>query len=162
VTVTNTTANPVPVTGGVEVTNTPTVKFDSSANTVKIDPNINTVKLAPSSSVSINQREPYMALRVSEWSGKDYISFPNLNNGVAFTEARICFENNSTHGVSVWIYSWIGESGAGTRDFVIDHFKIPYGGDVCNVYDAPGNNVEVRTFSDDDSGRIWVGFLGIY
>ena len=41
VTVTNTTCNPVPVTGGVAITNTPTVQLDQSANTVKIDPNSN-------------------------------------------------------------------------------------------------------------------------
>jgi hypothetical protein len=161
ITVTNTTASPVPVTGGMTVANTPTVKLDPSANTVKIDPNSNVVQLAPQSEVLIGHREPYTSVVFHSWSGgAGFVSFPNINDGTTFTKARICVESGTL--TSVTVVSWITQPF--TYGFRIDKFDVPASATVCKLYDAPGTTVGVslNTSNSVPGDATYVGFWGIY
>lgn len=162
VVVTNTTANPVPVAGGVTVTNAPTVQLDQSANTVKIDPNSNVVQLAPQSEILIGHREPYTSLQKHDWIGQLLVSFPNINSGTTFAKARVCVTNQNANPASVTIMSWIFASDGSGWGVPIDSFELAAASSGCRLVDAPGPKVDIYVSSNNTAGQAWVGFWGIY
>ena len=135
VTVTNTTANPVPVGGGVSITNTPTVDARQSGTwnvgiagkpTVGIDPGQNTVTATYGPSVLVLSR---------------VFSFPFSSHGVDLfietSKARICANNTgNNNAIDVDINAAIPPLGEQAGFLIrIDNFAVPAGGFVCKVYE---------------------------
>jgi len=136
VTVTNTTANPVPVTGGVAITNTPSVDARQSGTwnvgiagrpTVGIDPGQNTVTATSGASVLVLSR---------------IFSFPFSSHGVDLviesSKARVCANNTgNNNAIDVDINAVIPPLGEQAGFLIrMDNFTVPAGGFVCKVYEV--------------------------
>jgi hypothetical protein len=158
VTVVNTTQNPVPVQGSVQVTNTPSVQIDPNANTVKLDPATNVVKLDPSASNLVNLRRNQIAnVETFNWTGQTSVF--SFQWAEPLAKARMCVAHTGANAVVVNVNSVIG-----SQEFTIDSFQIASPNTVCRVYDIPGSYlyVTVHNVGSNNAGLVRVGYWGIY
>lgn len=160
VVVQNTTTNPVPVTGGVTVTNTPTVQIDPNANVVKLDPSATPgvqVVSSQSSPVYIVPIAPLPIKRDTGTEGRHFVgaaqdwstSTADLHaysdDGQPYaSKVWACVSNKAPQPVEVSVYTLIGwGSTLDDEYFSLDHFQLPANNDSCKVYDVPGFYIEV-------------------
>ena len=139
----NTAAEPIPVTGsitasgGVSITNTPTVKIDETANTVVVR--------------SAAEQALFLVFPMSE----------NRTFGVTttkYSKVRVCVEQNTWYSRNVTIKSQASGQGFDNVDFVID--TLPLYGDLetvrdykCGVYEVPGKHMIIEVPATPDSSQ---------
>lgn len=169
VNVTNTTANPVPVSGGVAVTNTPTVdarqsgawnvgitgtptvQLDPTANTVKLDSNANTVKLERSRS--------YQRAEEVIWTGQGQDAWTtNFSN--EFEKVSVCVAHTGPSQIQVNVYSFVAGSEHAFY-FTRDVFVIGSPNTVCKLYELMGSafQVQILNTGNNASGLARVGIV---
>lgn len=156
VTVTNTTSNPVPVSGGVAVTSMPGVQIDPSSNTVKLDPNANTVRLAQNSAVNV-ATSTIANVETFNWTGQPSVfSFQWTER---LSKARLCVAHTGANQVVIGVNSVIGNT-----EFTIDQFSIVSPNTVCRIYDVPGSYLYVTAHNTggNAAGLVRIGYWGIY
>jgi hypothetical protein len=169
VVVTNTTANPVPVTGGVAVTNsaanpvpvavtgTPVVNASQNGTwnvgiagtpTVKIDPDANTIKLP--------QKENIANVESFNWTGQQSVF--SFQWAAPLDKIRVCVANGGLNTVVANINTVIG-----TTQFNLDQFQVSQNV-VCRVFDAPGSYLYVTVYNTgaNNTGNVRVGYWGLY
>ena len=155
VVVTNTTASPVPVTGGVAVTNTPTVDAkQSGAWNVGIT-GTPTVKLGPHERIQIN-RNSVSNSETFSWTGQGSVfSFQWTE---PLERARLCVANGGPNPVVANVNALIGE-----QEFNLDQFQVA-NNVVCRVFDIPGAYLYVTVYNTggNTTGNVRVGYWGIY
>ena len=169
VTVTNTTANPVPVAGGVEVTNTaenpvPIVVRGNSiiaaeqrgAWNVGITGN---VRLHPDTAiVQVARREVYSIGFKREWAQDPSTAYFRVDSPY-YIKYRMCILNNAPQPIFV---SVSGETLLGTsHTYGIEDFTMGGQSRVCNIYDLPGETFEVRVQNtgSNNSGDVRVNIV---
>lgn len=156
VTVTNTAADPVPVTGSVSVTTIPGVQLDPNGNTVKLDSNANTVRLAQNAAVNI-ATSTIANVESFNWTGQSSVfSFQWTER---LSKARVCVAHTGANQIVIGVNSLIGES-----EFAIDQFSIASPNTVCRIYEIPGEYLYVRAHNTgaNAAGLVRIGYWGIY
>jgi hypothetical protein len=139
----NTAAEPIPVTGsitasgGVSITNSPTVKIDETANTVVVR--------------SAAEQALFLVYDITE----------NRTFGVTttkYSKVRVCVEQTSWFSRNVTIKSQASGTGQDNVDFVIDTLSLH--GDLediydhkCGVYEVPGKHMIIEVPRNTDHER---------
>jgi len=170
VTVDNTPANPVPVTGGVAITNaptvdarqsgtwnvgitgTPTVQLDSTANTVKIDPTANIVKF--------DRLKSFQRAEQVDWTGQGSAAW-TTNGTDAFEKISVCVAHTGPNPIQVNVFSLvIGADNA--FFFTRDAFIIGSPNTVCKLYDLARSSFQVQLANtgNNTTGLARVGIVG--
>jgi hypothetical protein len=146
--VTNTSSNPVPVTGGVSVTNTPTVDSRQSGSwsvgidgtpTVGIDPTANSIKVAPGGAAELLFSAEFPLPAISSGGA----TLPNLK----YSKVRVCANNHGNSDlIDVDIDMFIPDRGNVEGFSVrVDHFTVlAGGGSVCRAYEVIGPTLMVN------------------
>ena len=164
VTVTNTTANPVPVTGTVaatitgtvEVTNTPTVNAKQSGNWSVDILGTPTVKVAPAGGVFTGKYQYWTD------SVADVRVFSKSDDEAPYSKVWVCVKNAAPQPIGVHIFTFIPYPGHDPVDlnkiyFELDSFALPTGNS-CKVYDAPGYYVQaIAQANGNTSGYVSIG-----
>jgi hypothetical protein len=143
VVVTNTTANPVPVTGQVNVgtlpavdakqsgvwnvgiTGTPTVKLDSTTNTVQVERGLN-----------------YQRTEAISWTGQGSEAF-TTNFTDKFSQIRVCVAHTGPNPIQVNVFSLISDATHPSAFVTYDAFIIGSPNTVCKIYELPGASTQV-------------------
>ena len=166
VVVVNTPDNPVPVTGSVQVTNTPTVEARQSGPwnvalegtpTFKIDPNNNTVRMDPSVraidfhgfSHNWGQGQIYGVTQYTQHYSRLKVCVKNSPTGLGLQDALVKVLSRNLNGENI-------------SDFEIGRFFAPRSGAaVCNVHDLPGWLTVVSIESEvNTAGTVSLGLFG--
>ena len=165
VVVVNTPDKPVPVTGsvqisgGLQVTNTPTVDARQSGPwsvavsgtpTVGIDPDNNTVRVARNGTRLVSNRN------IGYFS--DSIT-PNIVDISEYSKVRIQFANSGNSDVQVTIFSQDLSALPQVYLFEYEVFTVPALGRVNKLYDTLGTMVNMQ-FTSSGNGSVRVGVFG--
>ncbi|MGB7068677.1 MAG: hypothetical protein WBD22_04225 [Pyrinomonadaceae bacterium] len=143
--VNNTSANPVPVTGQVNIgtlpavdakqsgiwnvgiSGTPTVKLDTTGNTVKVE-----------------RRESVQRLQTTTWTGQPDDAM-TTNSTDRFSKMKVCIAHAAPNAIQVNVFSLITDAFDGLSAFITyDAFIISTPSTVCRTYDLPGVSVQVK------------------
>ena len=141
--VVNTAAEPIPVTGsitasgGVSITNSPTVKIDETANTVVVR--------------SAAEQALFLVYDITE----------NRTFGVTttkYSKVRVCVEQTSWFSRNVTIRSQASGTGFDNVDFIIDTLSLHGALDdvydhKCGVYEVPGKHMIIDVPRNTDHER---------
>jgi len=163
VTVTNTTANPVPVSGAVVITNVPMVDAYSRQSgdwTVSIA-GTPTVRIDPEREVITRRPESLLNVETYNWTGQERHFF--FQSSSRLSQARVCIHHQATNPIQIVVRSSIGIGDDGIFD--IDNYQINTPSTVCKVYDAPGQTLLVYANNLgllNTTGKVRFGFVGIY
>ena len=159
VNVTNTTANPVPVSGGVSVTNTPTVDARQSGTwnvgisgtpSVKLDATANTVKVERATS--------YQRAEEVIWTGQGQDAW--TTNFANTEKVSVCVAHTGPSAIQINVYSLvIGSEHA--FFFTRDIFVIGSPNTVCKLYDLMGSafQVQILNTGNNTTGLARVGIV---
>ncbi|SRR6266545_2308023 len=134
VVVTNTTANPVPVTGQISIGTLPAVDAKQSG--------IWTVGIAGTPTVKVDRVPNYQRLETVTWSGQASEAW-TTNYTDRFSKFRVCVAHTGPNPIQVNIYSYIYD-GTNAAYFTYDIFVIGSPNTVCKVYDLPGASIQVQ------------------
>ena len=146
VVVTNTSSNPVPVSGQVNIGTLPAVDARQSGAwnvgitgtpTVKLDPTANTVR--------VDRRENFQRAETVNWSGQPDEAF-TMNGTDRFSKMRVCIAHTGPNPIQVNVFSLVIPSdGQGAPlFFTYDAFVIPSPNTVCRIYELPGGSTQVK------------------
>ena len=146
VTVANTTTNPVPVIGQVNV-GTPTVKLDPNNNTVRLERSVNRIDF-----IGFNHN----------WAeGQTYVISHLTEN---YSRLKICVKNAPTSSSNQDVIARVISRNVYTVafDFELDSLYAPRGGPGnCKVYDFPGYQIIVGIEGPlNTAGTVSVGLWG--
>ena len=169
VTVTNTTANPVPVTGEVTVANPfdrPVPVHVSSNSIISAEQRgawnvgiTGTVRLHPdTATVQVARREVYSIGFRREWAQDPSTQYFRVDSPY-YIKYRMCIINNAPQPIFV---SVSGETLLGTsHTYGIEDFTMGGQSRVCNIYDLPGETFEVRVQNtgNNNSGDVRVNIV---
>jgi len=163
VVVTNTAANPVPVAGGVVITNVPSVDAYSRQSgewSVGLT-GTPTVRIDPEREVVVRRPDSLLNAETYNWTGQDRHFF--FQSSLRLSQARVCVHHQATNPIQIVVRSVIGTGDDGIFD--IDNYQINSPSTVCKVYEAPGQYIYVYANNLgllNTSGRVRFGFVGIY
>jgi hypothetical protein len=161
--VTNTTANPVPVTGGVAITNSPTVDARQSGQwnvgisgtpTVQLDPAANIVRVARAKS--------YQRAEETIWTGQASDAW-TTNGTDLFDKISVCVAHSAPNAIQVNVFSLVVDSAGGSSFFFTrDRFVIGSPDTVCKLYDLLGGSTQVQVLNtgNNNTGMTRVGIVG--
>lgn len=159
VTVINTPANPVPVTGQVTIGNMPTVDARQNGEWnvgingrpfVKIDPNENNVKVAP---VLL-----FTDFRRVNWTGQGSVV---VDYGGLTSKVRLCVKHSASEPIQIDFVTWIFAGSGDADSFRVDAFTMSTPGQVCKAYELTGTlvSVKVSNTGNNTSGQDSFGIL---
>jgi hypothetical protein len=141
--VTNTTANPVPVTGQVNINTLPAVDAKQSGAwnvgiagtpTVKLDATDNTVRL--------DRRLNYQRVETFTWSGQGSEAV-TTNFTDEFSKIRVCVAHTGPNPIQVNVFSLVSDATDPAVYFTYDAFIIGSPNTVCKIYELPGESTQV-------------------
>lgn len=151
VAVTNTTANPVPVTGSVSVTNSPTVRIDQQTNTVRVAATMTKTLL----------------FQYFEFTGGFSQAIYDLDVA-PYEKVRVCFTNRgfleTRSAVAVSIYNGrMLENGVVGFEFTLDSFLLPEAPryspyTTCKMFEVAGTALSIAAQSDGKTSIL----VGVY
>jgi hypothetical protein len=134
VTVTNTAANPVPVTGQVNIGALPAI--DAKQNGPW------TVGITGTPTVQVDRETNYQRVETVTWAGQGTEAW-TTNYTDKFSKFRVCVAHTGPNPIQVNIYSFVSGSTSAAY-FTYDIFVIGSPNTVCRVYDLPGASIQVQ------------------
>jgi len=134
VVVTNTTANPVPVTGQVNIGTLPAVDAKQSGSW--------TVGITGTPTVQVDREQNYQRVETVSWTGQGSEAW-TTNYTDRFSKFRVCVAHTGPNPIQVNVYSYLSGS-TSSAYFTYDIFVIGSPNTVCRVYDLPGASVQVQ------------------
>ena len=132
--VTNTTANPVPVTGQVNIGTLPAVDAKQSG--------LWTVGIAGTPTVQVDRRPNSQRVETVTWSGQGSEAF-TTNSTDRFSKLRVCVAHTGPNPIQVNVFSLISD-GTNAAFFTYDAYVIGSPNTVCKVYELPGVSTQVQ------------------
>lgn len=131
--VTNTSANPVPVTGQVNIGTLPSVDAKQSG--------LWTVGITGTPTVQVDRRTNYQRVETVTWSGQGSEAF-TTNSTDRFSKLRVCVAHTGPNPIQVNVFSLVSD-GTNAAFFTYDAFVIGSPNTVCKIYELPGASTQV-------------------
>ena len=152
VVVTNTAANPVPVTGQVNVGTLPAVDAKQSG--------LWTVGITGTPTVQVERRSNYQRVETVTWSGQGSEAF-TMNSTEKLSKFRVCVAHTGPNPIQVNVFSLVSD-GSNAAFFTYDAFIIGSPNTVCKVYELPGVSIQVllSNTGNNTSGIARFAFVG--